>query len=137
VHGANIITVAVSSDESLLATGSTDRTIGIFSLASVVAQGPLQALAVLKVAEAVCLDISWGRWFTCPRFMRPPLNNAAPTERPARSISSSPLSCPVRRSAPQPVAACTLPPPTFASRRHAAQVKLPSSMLAAGLLSAS
>ncbi len=62
VHGANIITVAVSSDESLLATASTDRTIAIFSLASVLAQSPLQPLSVVKVTEAVCLDISWGRW---------------------------------------------------------------------------
>ena len=61
VHNANIITVAISSDESLVATGSTDRTIAIFSLASVVAQSPLQPLSVVKVTEAVCLDISWGR----------------------------------------------------------------------------
>ena len=61
VHDANIITVAVSSDESLLATGSTDRTIGIFSLAAVASQDALLPLSVLKVTEAVCLDISWGR----------------------------------------------------------------------------
>ena len=51
----------MSSDESLLATGSTDRTIGIFSLAAVASQDALLPLTVLKVTEAVCLDISWGR----------------------------------------------------------------------------
>jgi hypothetical protein len=61
VHNANIITVAISSDEALLATGSTDRTIGIFSLASVTARDALQPLSNIKVTEAVCLDISWGR----------------------------------------------------------------------------
>ena len=61
VHSGNIITVAVSCDECLLATGSTDRTICIFSVASVSAPAPLQPLAQLKVTDAVCLDISWGR----------------------------------------------------------------------------
>jgi WD40 repeat protein len=61
VHNANIITVAISSDESLVATGSTDRTIAIFSLAAVADESPLQPLLVIKVTEAVCLDISWGR----------------------------------------------------------------------------
>jgi WD40 repeat protein len=61
VHSANIIAVAVSSDESLVATGSTDRTIAIFSLASVAGPEHLEPVAVLKVADAVCLDISWGR----------------------------------------------------------------------------
>jgi hypothetical protein len=37
--------------------------------------------------------------------MKPAPNDAALTEHRARSISSSPLLCPVRRSAPQPVAA--------------------------------
>ncbi len=53
--------MAVSSDERLVATASTDRTIAIFSLAAVAAADALQPLTVIKVAEAVCLDISWGR----------------------------------------------------------------------------
>ncbi len=75
MHSANIITVAVSSDELLVATGSTDRTIGIFSLESVAANDALQPLAVLKVADAVCLDISWGRWRVCMIVRPRPLQN--------------------------------------------------------------
>jgi hypothetical protein len=69
VHSANIITVAISSDESLLATGSTDRTIAIFSLAAVADESALQPLLVVKVTEAVCLDISWGRFRNRARVM--------------------------------------------------------------------
>jgi hypothetical protein len=69
VHSANIITVAISSDESLLATGSTDRTIAIFSLAAVADDSALQPLLVVKVTEAVCLDISWGRCRNRARVM--------------------------------------------------------------------